>query len=615
MTHPWMLPTVVLAVLLPGVLCGVEQEPPVTDQQREHWAFQRLDDGVVPKADAIGLVNPVDAFVHAKLRAAGLGFSPEAEKATLLRRVTMDLTGLPPSPAEVIAFLGDDSPDAYEREVDRLLASPRYGERWAQHWLDAARFAESDGFEFDHERPNAWRYRDWVIDSLNADTSFANFVRAQIAGDEVLTNDIEATGFLMAGPDMVDINLADERRHNFLNDMTSTVGEVFLGLSIGCAQCHDHRSDPISIHDFYRLRAFFDNTIIDPKKSKQLPSTVREESAMVSESFVRVRGDFRRRGDPVSPTFPRVLDPAGKVVPAPAPGATSSMRRAALAEWLVGSENALVFRVMANRLWLHHFGRGIVGTPNDFGKLGHRPSHPGLLDWLARLLRDGSSFKELHRMMVTSRTYRQVSRGPSTAFQRNRLADPENLLFSRMSRRRLTGEAIRDSILHASNRLNLKPGGPGFRPHLAAEVRSTLLKNQWNPTSEETEHSRRSIYLFVRRNLRYPMFDVFDRPDTNASCGRRLVSTTAPQALTLFNSEFSRENAEQLAAILRASGKAPAEAVKEAYLRVFCRYPTANEQATAQEFLRMHSPVIGLDNAWADFCLALLNGNEAIYVD
>ncbi|MEZ5330426.1 MAG: DUF1549 and DUF1553 domain-containing protein [Verrucomicrobiales bacterium] len=592
----------------------------------KHWAFQPLLQHEIPENSAEeAWSNPVDAFIFARLAAAGLNFTPEADKATLLRRVTFDLTGLPPAPEQVTAFLNDDAPDAYERLIDRLLASPRYGERWAQHWLDAARFAESDGFEFDHERPEAWRYRDWVVDSLNADISFAEFVRAQIAGDEMQPPAATATGFLMAGPDMIDINLPEERRHNFLNDMTSTTGAVFLGLSVGCAQCHDHKSDPVSIHDFYSLRAFFDNTVVDPKKSKQLPSIVSEPGVQVASSHVCERGDFRHPGDPVEPAYLTVLNDAQAQVPAPPSTATSSMRRTALADWLTDGSNPLPYRVMANRLWLHHFGRGIVDTPNDFGKLGGKPSHPELLDWLAlELARDGAGFKAIHRTLVTSRTYRQASHLDLDNFQQTLTADPENKLFSRMERHRLSGEAIRDAALMACGQLNLKSGGQGVRPPLPKEVRSTLLTNQWNVTEDVHEHSRRSLYLFVRRNLRFPMFDVFDRPDTNESCGRRLVSTTAPQALTLFNSEFSRQQAQQLAELLLSKNPVPADCLPELYLRVLSRFPQPDELEIARRFLQNQSELLAgalprnSDRAkagLADFCLALLNSNEAVYTD
>ncbi|MGK0190504.1 MAG: hypothetical protein ACI9R3_006332, partial [Verrucomicrobiales bacterium] len=408
--------------------------------------------------------------------------------------------------------------------------------------------------------------------------------------------------------------------HNFLNDMTATTGSVFLGLSVGCAQCHDHKYDPVTIREFYSLRAFFDNTLIKPKKSKQLPAAVKESSAQAPASYIRERGDFRRQGDEVQPAFLDVLNPIGAKVSPPALDAQSSMRRTALSDWLTSRENPLPFRVMANRLWLHHFGRGIVETANDFGKLGARPSHPQLLDWLAhQLTGDGAGFKSLHRTLVTSTTYRQASR--TTVAE-----DPDNDLVSRMQRRRLSGEAIRDSILFATDSLNLKSGGPGIRPPVPEEVRSTLLKNQWIVTPDQHEHPRRSLFLFVRRNLRFPMFEVFDRPDSNESCGRRLVSTTAPQALTLFNSKFSRQQSEHLATLLLTRHPDPENCLSELYLRVLGRLPNAEETAIAHRFLSIQSATLSdsgraqtqaqlAQTSLADLCLALLNSNEAIYVD
>ena len=279
----FLAPLAAAALALPVNGEGADPaEPEIAPEDRAHWAFLPLDTGNIPGGFAAA-ENPVDAFIGAKLAETGLAFAPSADKATLLRRVTFDLTGLPPTLGEIREFLGDGSPAAYERVVDRLLASSRYGEHWAQHWLDVVRFAESDGFEFDQERPDAWRYRDWVISKLNEDASYAGFVTAQLAGDESTPPDPVATGFLMAGPDMVDINLPEERRHNFLNDMTATAGSVLLGLSVGCAQCHDHKREAFSIHDFYRLRAFFENTVVDPERSKQMPAVVAERLISASQ--------------------------------------------------------------------------------------------------------------------------------------------------------------------------------------------------------------------------------------------------------------------------------------------------------------------------------------------
>ena len=712
-------------------------EPPLTAADREHWAFRPLVRSEIPalKNDT-WCRTPVDRFILAKLDAAGLAPLPQADRRTLIRRVTFDLTGLPPTPAETVAFVDDASPNAYERLIDRLLDSPAYGQRWAQHWLDLVRFAETDGFEHDLERPQAWRYRDWVIDALNADMPYNEFVQWQLAGDEIRPDDAAAcvaTGFLLCGPDMPDLNLLEERRHNFLNDMTGTVGSVLLGVNVGCAQCHDHKFDPISQFDFYRLRAFFDPADIfqdhplprppgvpDPSQSEQairlkkltgeiqaiedaarkrlkaenpdlqpgrddilkalsaderqahesaasqleqlkktyqppeVPHgrTVQERLADLKPSRYMVRGDFRREGPEVTPAFLRIANPQEAAVTGPPIGSATTGRRSQLAQWVTRPDNPLALRVIVNRLWQHHFGRGLVETSGDFGKMGSDPTHPELLDWLAtELPRQGWSLKRIHKLLLTSAVYRQASKPfsrdwPSQEQARAaanwkaaRQADPENRLLARMNRQRLEGESIRDAMLTAAGRLNLRQGGPGVRAPLPAEVAATLLnKNQWIVSADAEDHRRRSIYLFVRRNLRYPLFDAFDRPDTNASCPRRNRSTIAPQALILLNSEFSLDTARHLAGfVLSQAGASCDEAIKLAYSRVIGRVPTHDEFDLARRFIEDQALQLKGSNraaselalpvplpdgvevyhaaALTDFCLALFNLNEFVYVD
>ncbi len=589
------------------------EEPEVTERDREHWSFQPVARPEVPalsESASVLIINEIDSFLLKKLNASGLTFSPEADRETLLRRLSFDLTGLPPTPEEVDAFLADREEGAYERVVARLLNSPHYGERWAQHWLDVARFAESDGFEHDKVRHEAWRYRDWVIDALNRDVPYDGFVRLQIAGDEIAAGDEDAaiaTGFLVAGPDMPDINLTEERRHNLLNDMTATVGSTFLGLTMGCATCHDHKSDPISQADFYRLRAFFDNTNI-PERDKQMPPSLVENGPDQPESFLMVRGDFRRPGPELKPAFIRVANLSGQQAK-PHPTKVSSGYRRELADWIASPENPLTARVMVNRLWMHHFVQPLVATPNDFGKLGATPTHPELLDWLAsEFIARGWSLKEMHRLMVTSRAYRQASQPVDLkAWNTAKAADPENALLWRMNARRLSGEALRDALLSASGTLNEKPHGPGVRPPLPPEVTLTLLKNQWPVTEDLSEHSRRSIYLFVRRNLRYPMFDVFDRPDGNASCARRHVSTTAPQSLTLLNDPFCWDMAQTLAERVSSERRDPRGQIALAYRLVLSHRADSAHLNGAEDFCR--------ENSLAAYCLALFNLNAFVYVD
>lgn len=704
-------------------------EPDLTSSDLDHWAFKPLKIAEPPAVrDRAWPANAIDQFILARLEAANLQPMPPADRLTYLRRVTFDVTGLPPTPEEQTTFLEDITPDAVARLIDRLLASPAYGERWALHWLDLARFAETDGFEHDLVRPNAWRYRDWVIQALNADLPYDEFVRMQLAGDLIHPDDPDsavATGWLLCGPDMPDINNQDERRHTVLNEMTSTVGSVFLGLQIGCAQCHDHKFDPLSQADFYRLRACFESTSIfkdhpiptpeqqaefavrqkergaasreldrdlaaldetarqrirekNPdlqpspkelqealndaerqqhrelsKKRDQLPKLPEMPAGRVVREgppqtcHLAIRGDFRRLGPDMPPGWPRVLQNVSTASITP----TSKNPRVALAEWLTQPDNALATRVIVNRIWQYHFGEGLVRSPSDFGKMGNDPTHPELLDWLAREFpRNGWSLKWLHKLMLTSATYQQASRPDSPdwsastreqarqSWQQSRKQDPQNNLLSRMNRLRLEGEAIRDALLAAGDGVNPNRFGPGIRPTLPVEMVSTLLKNQWPVTPEVTEHSRRSVYLFVRRNLRYPLFDAFDRPDPNATCPRRNRSTIAPQALILLNSEVSLAAARNLCGYaLEREPDDIKQRVRLCYRRTLGRPPTAEELQVATDFLEAETRQLKAGQrpttelaapqnlpanispeaaaALTDFCLALFNLNEFVYVD
>jgi hypothetical protein len=541
----------------------VKDEPQITEKDRDHWAFKPL------------LATPgktgIDDFINPQ---------PKADPATLIRRLTFDLTGLPPTPEEVTAFVLN--PSSFESVVDKLLASPRYGEHWAQCWLDLARFAETDGFEYDAERNRAWQYRDWVIDVLNHDLRFDEFVQKQIAGD--LMGDETATGFLFACPDMPDLNKQDERRHVLLNEITTTVGSVGLGLTVGCAQCHDHPYDPISQADFYRLRAFFDNTVL-PKERKPLGPTVRIFTEGVPASTVFVRGDFKRPGATIQPAFPRLF---GKTPP--------NADRATLAKWIASKDNALFLRTMVNRIWQQHFGKPLAAIPGDLGHQGEAPINPALLDWLAaELPRQNWSLKKLHKVIVMSKHYQQAA----------------------LPRKRLTGELLRDAMLSVSGQLNLKTGGPGVKLPLPKEISDTLLKKQHEVNPNVTEHHRRSIYTFARRNLRHPLFELFDRPDAQMSCARRNESTTAPQALMLLNSDFAHSIAAKLATDLNATHGSEATAlITEATLRCLSRQPTMQEKAIGLKFLQKQTALTpNFQAALADYCLALLNSNEFVYVD
>jgi hypothetical protein len=641
-------------------------EAPITDADREHWAFTPLVRPEVPqvKDEGTWVRSAVDRFVLARLEEKGITPQGGADWDTLVRRLSFDLTGLPPQDVGRASQPGQEdglgspsySPDEYERRVDRLLASPAYGERWAQHWLDLARFAETDGFEHDKIRPDAWKYRDWVIAALNADLPYDEFVRMQLAGDlasgskfkvqsskleETLNfepgtlNSVVATSFALAGPDMPDINSQEERRHYLLNEMTSTVGAVFLGLQVGCAQCHDHKYDPISQADFYRLRAFFESAI-DLKKDVSV-SVLKEQDQPV-ESRLWVRGDFRQPGAIVSAAFPRIANPKEDKVDNDNP-------RLALADWLTRSDHPLTSRVIANRLWQHHFGRGIVDTPSDFGILGSSPSHPELLDWLAtELVRCDWSIKTMHRRIVSSTVYRQAGKFnvPGSKFKVEQNFEPGTLNFElglSFPRRRLDGEAIRDAMLSAAGLLDRQAGGPGVMPPLPGELTGTLLKGQWQEDPTEANHYRRSIYLFARRNLRYPLFDAFDRPDANASCPQRSQSTTALQSLQMVNSEFALLCARHLAGEVERGGQR-AESREEQILwlvrRVFNRDATEREVQLLEKFLKDQTVLLRSEGrtaeelalpigtrpddpyaaaALVDLCLALFNASEFVTID
>jgi len=663
------------------------KEAPITDSDREHWAFAPVVRHALPATkQAQWLRTAADAFILAKLEAKGIQPAVEAGRATLLRRLSFDLIGLPPTPEALAAFEGDQAPDAYERQVDRLLASPAFGERLGQYWLDLARFAETDGYEHDKVRGQAWQYRDWVIAALNADLPYDEFVREQLAGDEgsgfrVQGSGAEGTGnpksqipnpksaspaamFCLSGPDMPDINDQAERRHSLMNELTGAVGSVFLGLQLGCAQCHDHKYDPISQADFYRLRAVFEPAVPALKRDVPVSSLVAQKDAAPARLWVR--GDHRRPGLEVPPGFPRIASTPtrraseGESESGEIPSLARRVSvRSELADWLMRADNPLTSRVMANRVWQGHFGRGLCTTPSDFGAMSGPVTHPELLDWLAVELREsGWGLKSLHRRIVASATYRESSVGdfglriadssardpaanPQSAIPNPQSPDPENILYSRFPRRRLEGEAIRDAMLSAAGLLTSERGGPGVMPPLPDELVGTLLKGQWTTSKREADHYKRSVYVFARRNLRYPIFEAFDRPDGNASCPIRNKSTTAPQSLQLFNSEFTLLAARRLAGtILNTEGpknQRTKEQIERLYQIALSRRPSDAEIAVIEAFLVQQRERLAKENrpagelalpdplpasvnpiadaALVDACLAVLNASEFIYVD
>ncbi len=612
------------------------QEPPLRESDREHWAFRPIGR---PQPVRVRNVHwprgGLDAFILARLEISNLGPTLEADRATLLRRLSFDLVGLPPTVTELAAFEADAAPDAYERQVDRLLASPSYGERWGQHWLDLARFAETDGFEHDKVRSDAWKYRDWLIDAFNQNLPYDHFVRLQVAGDELDEKTLSvATMFCLSGPDMPDINDQMERRHLMLNEMTSTVGSVFLGLQLGCAECHDHKYDPVSQSDFYRLRAVFESAVPTLKRDAPYPQLKQQPEATPARFWIR--GDHRRSGPLIEAAFPRIASrkDIGDVPPA------ESSPRTALARWLVRPDNPLTARVIVNRVWKHHFGRGLFDTPSDVGLLNAEPTHPELLDWLAAEFQSHEwDLKWLHRQIVGSATSRQSSRASRSDpdWGRRLQMDSGNTLYSRGHRRRLEGESLRDAMLAMSGLLTDERGGPGVMPPLPDELVGTLLKGQWTTSPRLADHDRRSIYLFARRNLRYPIFEVFDRPDANASCAVRTRSTTPTQSLLLLNSALSLRAAQHLAGQVVNESQDSAAQVEQLYRRAFARHPTADESQRLLRFITAEHAYLANENrahdqlalpkgseamddphaaaAIVEACLAVLNASEMLYVD
>ncbi|MBL8230913.1 MAG: DUF1553 domain-containing protein [Bryobacterales bacterium] len=694
---------------------------------RKWWSLQPITKPAPPAVQSKNWpTNDVDAFVLARLEAKGLTPSPRASRITLLRRASLDLTGLPPTPEEVQAFLSDQSPDAFAKVVDRLLASPRYGERWARHWLDLARYSDSEGFKSDETRPNIWRYRDYVIRSFNDDKPYDRFVKEQLAGDELYPNDAEAliaTGFNRHFPDESNARNLMQRRQELLFDITDVAGSTFLGLTYGCAKCHDHKFDPILQKDYYRLQAFFANTRIEDNlvlAKSDVRRDYEQRYAVWDEKTRHIRAEMARVAEPakktmwkdgfdkfppeiqdaimtpaekrtpfqwhmyykarpqveftdedaakklkgealkrykaldaelkafdsikpeplpvaqamidnhsdapkthilsignynvpleeVEPGFLSILDPSPARIEKPQ-GVNSSGRRATLAKWVTDPKNPLTARVMVNRIWHYHFGRGLSASPSDLGLMGERPTHPELLDYLATsFVENGWSLKKLHRMIMLSSTYQQASDYREDAAK----ADSDNKLLWRFQRRRLEGETVRDAMLAVSGVLNTKMFGPGVFPPMPAGV---VTRGGWKAETDESESNRRSVYVFVRRNTRYPMFESFDMPDTHESCARRNNTTSAGQALELLNNELVYGWAKKLADRVANDGGMSAESqVDRAYRLVYARMPKAEEAKSALAFLERHDKITGdRKTSFTDLCHMLLNSNEFLYLN
>jgi hypothetical protein len=710
-----------------------------SDSQKRYWAFQPVR--YTP-------ANSVDSFILAKLREQKVRPNDRADKVTLLRRATIDLIGLPPTPEETQAFLADQSPDAFGKVVDRLLASPQYGERWGREWLDVARYADTNGFKADEIRPNIWRYRDYVIKAFNDDKPYDRFIKEQIAGDELYPDDVAAhiaTGFLRHYTDETNQPSMENRRSELLMNITDTVGSAFLGLTFGCAKCHDHKFDPILHKDYYRLQAFFANVrakddyiplagkeleavnrqqaewetktkdiraairkLVDPIEKADrdeymnrfsegtrdaihtpaekrtpyqallafqgLPQVTYQETAMARKlnaeqkkqfdelaaqlkqfdslkpkpplaqtvidngtdapaTHVLAGGAWTAPKEEVQPGFLSILDPSDVKYSQP-DGVSGTGRRTALANWLADSKNPLTARVMVNRIWQGHFGTGLAATSSDFGMMGERPTNPELLDFLAgSFVQNGWSVKKLHRAIMLSGVYQQSSASQPEAAA----VDPDNKLLWHYPRHRVEGEVMRDAMLMTSGRLNMKMGGPGVRPELPEGV-NTVGYAGWAVEKDEAEARRRSVYVFVKRVLTYPMLEAFDSPTSEESCPRRFSTVVPGQALTLMNDKYVLDWSREFAGrVLNDSGLSPDQQIERAYRLAFSRAPKPEEQNAVAEFLTRQSgliadrlsrkePVLTPDHipvgieparaaAFVDFCHALMSSNEFLYIN
>jgi mono/diheme cytochrome c family protein len=678
----------------------------ITEDDRNYWAFRPIGKSGTPVVDRQGwMTNAIDSFVLSKLESRSLEPNSLAHRRHLIRRAFVDLVGFPPTPEEIEAFVADQKSNeaAFERVVDNLLGRPQFGERWGRHWLDVVRFGQTNGYERDSEKEEAWRFRDYVIASFNGDKPFDQFVREQLAGDElddVTSESIIATGFYRVGT--WDDEPAEKLRARYdeYDDIVRTTSAAFLGITVGCARCHDHMFDPISQGDYYGMLAFFRNvkqygsdrdgnsvthwnpdpeSIYTPLGSpeklmalaeerrqareridqirKELDGTsgaavteaetkkeleeelkkveiflkeppleqalsVREGGREVEPTHLLIRGNPRKKGRQVQPAVLTVLDPKNAWTDRkpPSPGANvlsealelfiqpTAGRRRVLAEWIASPDNPLTARVIANRLWQHLFGRGIVRTPNNFGRAGIPPTHPELLDWLAsELIENHWELKPLIKTIMMSSTYRLSS---STENPRALQEDPGNDLFWRHELRRLNAEAIRDSILAVSGQLNLDFGGRGFFPQLSKDVLATQSRPgaDWGQ-SNLADRSRRSVYIFLKRTLMVPMLETFDYTHTAESLGKRPVTTVAPQALMLLNDSFIEQQAEAFAERLRRESLTPdpGSLIGRAFQLALGRDPTEREKEIAIQIHRK--------NGLKSVCLVVLNLSEFLYVD
>jgi hypothetical protein len=737
-----------------GALAALETMN-ITPEQRSYWAFKLPVQAAPPMVANKDLVHPIDRFLEEERVARKLTAAPRADKLTLVRRAYLDLLGLPPTQAQVAEFVADGSPEAWERLIDRLLASPHYGERYGRHWLDVARYADSGGFEYDVHRPNAWRYRDYVIKSFNEDKPYSLFLTEQLAGDEMDYRTHEtmiATGFLRMGPRVLFREKDNpERRFDYLDEIIGTIGKGMLGMTVNCARCHNHKFDPIPQKDYYAIQAAIFGYVetevplapreeaeaflakneeitgkieklrneiagierphrekleleqirtrfpehiykaaakpdaertagerllavqvyeavnvapaeidklltgeetgrkkvlneqiaaLEKQRPKPLPmieiatdgdhrfSPLGEGDNVVScpkcripppfpgsyihrdgkyevpPSYFLIRGDVESRGSLMTPGFLTVATYGEYPTEIPRPDGNTSGRRLALARWITSPQNPLTARVIVNRLWQKHFGRGIVATLENFGKMGEPPTHQALLDWLAvEFMNRGWSIKQINKLMMMSEAYQMASVYDNPA---NTKVDLENRYLWRFRPQRLEAEIVRDSMLMAGGNINLAVGGEPIFPHIPADILLGQLRGKWENTPEGPAAWRRGVYVYRRRSLPYPMFDTFDHPDMNVTAGARNVSTVPTQALTLLNNPFVLNQAKFLAERVRREATDPYTQVDLAYRIALARPATETESKIGLDLISKYS--------LESFTHVVLNLDEFMYM-
>ena len=558
------------------------------------WSLQPVKRPAIPEVQQSQRIsNPIDAFILARLEKHNLKPAPLADKRTLIRRTYFDLLGLPPTAEQVDAFVNNNSPQAYEQLIDELLASKHYGERWARYWLDLVRFAETCGYERDQLKPNIWRYRDWVINAFNNDMPYDRFVTDQLAGDEVSYRDeqsVIATGMIRAGTWNDEPNDGADYLYTRLEDMVHTTTSAFIGLTVKCARCHDHKFDPIRQTDYYRTASIFwagyigQANLGGPSKG-QLGMDVfgwTDRGRTAGPIRLLIKGERHKPGEVIEPATLSSIPALEKNLDPPPANSKTTHRRLQFAQWITRPDHPLTARVMVNRLWLHHFGQGIVRTPNNFGFKSIPPTHPKLLDWLAAELVDGKwTLKRMHKLIMMSSTYRQSSQHPNQ--KQYQQQDFLNESWWRFNRRRLDSEALRDAMLAVSGRLNPKMGGPSFYPRMSKEALEGLSRksNAWG-TSSLSERSRRSIYMMTKRSRLLPLMTTFDFTDTTLPCGQRDVTTVPTQSLALLNNHFVHEQSTAMARrILKETGSDPAKGAERAWQLALGRKPTAAESTAA----------------------------------